>query len=60
MASTNNSSLDKAFSVAESVGNIGSPSTTAEIKMDIRGSAAENKLVGEMAVLQYRQGGSMP
>ena len=52
---TSNSDIDQAFANAESVGTIGSPSTTTEIKMNIRGAAAENKLVGEMAVLKYRQ-----
>lgn len=52
---TSNNAIDQAFAKAESVGTIGSPSTTTEIKMNIRGTAAENKLVGEMAVLKYRQ-----
>lgn len=52
---SNDISIEQAFANAESVGNIGSPSTTTEIRMDIRGAAAENKLVGEMAVFRYRQ-----
>ena len=52
---SNRVSIDQAFANAESVGTIGSPSTTSEIRMDIRGAAAENKLVGEMAVFNYRQ-----
>ncbi len=55
---TSNNSIDQAFANAESVGTIGSPSTTTEIKMNIRGAAAENKLVGEMAVLKFRQQGA--
>ena len=55
---TSNRAIEQALANAESVATIGSPSTTTEIKMNIRGAAAENKLVGEMAVLKYRQQGS--
>lgn len=55
---TSNHAIEQAFANAESVATIGSPSTTTEIKMNIRGAAAENKLVGEMAVLKYRQQGA--
>ena len=47
--------MNRAFASAESVGTIGSPSSTTEIKMNIRGAAAENKLVGEVAIFRYRQ-----
>ncbi len=47
--------MEQAMANAESVGTIGSPSTTTEIKMDVRGTAAENKIVGEYAILKYRQ-----
>lgn len=55
---TSNRAIEQALANAESVATIGSPSTTTEIKMNIRGAAAENKLIGEMAVLKYRQQGS--
>ncbi len=48
-------SMEQALANAESLGTIGSPSTTTEIKMNIRGTAAENKIVGEYAILKYRQ-----
>ena len=49
------SNMDQAMANAESIGTIGSPSATTEIKMNIRGTAAENKIVGEYAILKYRQ-----
>ena len=49
--------IEDALAKAESIGTIGSPSTTNEIKMNIRGAAAENKIVGEYAILKYRQQG---
>lgn len=51
--------MDRAFTNSEQIGTVGSPSTTAEIKIDVRGAAAENKLVGEMSVLKYRQQGAI-
>ena len=51
--------IENALAKAESIGTIGSPSTTSEIKMDIRGAAAENKIVGEYAMLKYRQQGGV-
>ena len=52
---TQATNMDHAIANAESIGTIGSPSTTTEIKIDIRGTAAENKIVGEYAILRYRQ-----
>ena len=53
--SDQHTSMEQALANAESLGTIGSPSTTTEIKMNIRGTAAENKIVGEYAILKYRQ-----
>lgn len=50
-----NTDMERALSNAESLGTIGSPSTTTEIKMNILGAAAENKIVGEYAIFRYRQ-----
>lgn len=50
-----NTGMEQAMSNAESLGTIGSPSTTTEIKMNILGAAAENKIVGEYAIFKYRQ-----
>lgn len=50
-----NTGMEQALAKAESLGTIGSPSTTTEIKMNILGAAAENKIVGEYAIFKYRQ-----
>ncbi len=42
---------------AERIGAIGSPSSTAEISLDILGTAANKKLVGEMAYFKFPQDG---
>ena len=57
--SNDSPNMEQILAESETVGVIGSPSTTTEIKMDIRGAAAENKLVGEMAVLKHRQQGNV-
>ena len=49
--------LTTAFDQAETIATVGSPSTTTEVKVDVSASAADNKLVGEMIVMKYRQQG---
>ena len=43
---------------AERIGVLGSPSSTGEIQLDILGTAAGKKLVGELALFQYKQDGA--
>lgn len=43
---------------AERIGVLGSPSSTGEIQLDILGTAAGKKLVGELALFQYKQEGA--
>lgn len=43
---------------AERIGVLGSPSSTGEIQLDILGTAAGKKLVGELALFQYQQDGA--
>lgn len=50
-------SLKKIHSQAEKIGAIGSPSSTTEISLDILGTAANKKLVGEMAYFTFPQDG---
>jgi DNA helicase HerA-like ATPase len=40
---------------SENIGTIGSPSSTAELSLDILGTAVNNKLVGELAYFSYLQ-----
>jgi hypothetical protein len=40
---------------AENIGTIGSPSSTAELSLDILGTAVNNKLVGELAYFSFLQ-----
>lgn len=42
---------------SERLGVVGSPSTTAELVMDVLGTAVQKKLVGELAFLQFPQDG---
>lgn len=42
---------------SERLGVVGSPSTTAELAMDVLGTAVQKKLVGELAFLQFVQDG---
>jgi hypothetical protein len=50
-------SLKKIDAQAEKIGAIGSPSSTVEIALDILGTAASKKLVGEMAYFSFPQDG---
>ena len=47
--------LDQHIAQAERIGVIGSPSSTAEITLDILGSAVIRKLVGELALFSFTQ-----
>ena len=50
--------LFQLFDAAEEIGMIGSPSSTAELALDILGSAVNKNLVGELAMFRYMQEGS--
>ncbi len=47
--------LEKLLQGAETLGVIGSPSSTSELAMDIMGTAVHRKLVGELALFPFRQ-----
>lgn len=47
--------VDRVFSNAERIGVLGSPSSTAELNVDILGTAVHKKLVGNLGVFQYVQ-----
>jgi len=47
--------LDAIFAKTERLGVIGSPSTTAELALDILGAAVTRKLVGELAMFTFEQ-----
>ncbi len=51
------SRLKEMLSQAEQVGVIGSPSTTSELAIDVLGTAADRKLVGEFALFAFHQDG---
>lgn len=44
---------------AERIGTIGSPSSTAELSLDIMGTAVDKKLVGELVFFEFRQDGKL-
>ncbi len=50
--------LDHIVDATEQLGVIGSPSSTAELALDILGSAVTRKLVGELALFRFQQDGS--
>ena len=50
--------LDKLVDQTERLGVVGSPSSTAELALDILGSAVTRKLVGELALFRYLQDAS--
>ena len=52
-----NEKLSQLVDQAERIGVIGSPSSTAELALDISGSAVDKKLVGELALFRYVQDG---
>ncbi len=49
--------LQAILAQAERIGVIGSPSTTSELALDILGTAADRKLVGEFALFAFQQDG---
>ena len=50
--------LEKILGESEQLGIIGSPSSTTELALDILGSAAQRKLVGELALFPFSQDSS--
>jgi len=47
--------IDQLLANSECIGVIGSPSSTSELALDILGTAAARKLVGELALFGYNQ-----
>ena len=47
--------LGKLFDATERLGVIGSPSSTAELSLDVLGSAVTRKLLGELALFRFLQ-----
>jgi Helicase HerA, central domain len=47
--------LDRLLDTAEKFGVVGSPSSTAQLALDVLGAAAARKLVGELALFRYSQ-----
>lgn len=52
-----NNGMHELVAQSERLGVVGSPSTTAELAMDVLGTAVQKKLVGELAFLQFPQDG---
>lgn len=50
-----NADLDQLLDGTEQLGVIGSPSSTAELALDILGAAVTRKLVGELALFRFQQ-----
>ncbi len=48
-------SIDKLIDDSERLGVVGSPSSTAELAMDVLGAAVNRKLVGELALFRFLQ-----
>jgi len=44
--------IETLISNAEKIGTIGSPSSTAELSLDIMGTAVKKKLVGELVFFE--------
>jgi hypothetical protein len=51
-------SVHNLLAQSERIGVIGSPSSTAELALDILGTAVTRKLVGELALFEFEQDGS--
>jgi hypothetical protein len=51
--------LDKIVDETERLGVVGSPSSTAQLALDVLGSAVTRKLVGELALFRFTQDTSM-
>lgn len=50
-------SIEQLITTSERIGTIGSPSSTSELSLDILGTAAGKKLVGELALFRFPQDG---
>ncbi|MCK4828461.1 ATPase, partial [bacterium] len=50
-------SIEQLITTSERIGTIGSPSSTSELSLDILGTAAGKKLVGELALFGFPQDG---
>lgn len=57
--SENTSNLETLVTKAEAIGSIGSPSTTANLTLDIFGTAVQRSLVGSMSIFKFIQSGQM-
>lgn len=57
MSSSTNTGLDRIVEAAERLGVIGSPSSTAELALDVLGVAVSRKLLGELAFIRFVQDG---
>jgi hypothetical protein len=51
-------SLEQIVDGTERLGVVGSPSSTAQLSLDVLGSAVSRKLVGELALFRFAQDGS--
>lgn len=51
--SEENTDIAKIADSSERIGTIGSPSSTSELSLDILGTAAGKKLVGELAFFYF-------
>ena len=56
--SSESKDLEKIVAATERLGVVGSPSSTAQLSLDILGSAVTRKLVGELALFPFSQDGS--
>src|SRR5262249_4244903 len=50
--------LEQLVDTTERLGVVGSPSSTAQLSLDVLGSAVSRKLVGELALFRFAQDGS--
>lgn len=57
MSQTKSCNLDPTLSQAESIGVVGSPSTSIDLTVDVIGTAVQKKLVGELSLIQFQQDG---
>ena len=57
--SGNADSLETTVTKAEEIGSIGSPSTTAQLTVDVFGQAVQKGLVGTMSIFKFMQNSKM-
>lgn len=55
MQPNSTSDIEQAFGTAERIGVLGSPSSTAELNVDILGAATDKRLVGNLGVFRFTQ-----